>query len=106
AGAQFLISNFIGPQLTDVLASVAAMGALVLLFQFWKPKDKFDFGHVVRAKVRHNNRDLMLAWAPYMSLVVLVLLWGYKPIQTQMNTLSIPVSWPGLHNLVQRVPPV
>src|SRR5215472_7081853 len=29
AGTQFVISNFIGPQLTDILASMAAMGALI-----------------------------------------------------------------------------
>src|SRR5579872_4645934 len=43
AGTQFLVSNFIGPQLTDILASLAAIGALVLLFKLWKPKDKFAF---------------------------------------------------------------
>src|SRR5437867_7772260 len=30
AGTQFVISNFIGPQLTDILASMAAIGALIL----------------------------------------------------------------------------
>src|SRR5438093_2478958 len=46
AGTQFFVSNFIGPQLTDILASVASMGALVALLRVWKPRDKFDFGHV------------------------------------------------------------
>src|SRR5438552_10833093 len=69
AGTQFVVSNFIGPQLTDVLASMFAMGALVALFKVWKPRDKFDFGHVSPAKVSHNTRDLLLAWAPYILLV-------------------------------------
>ena len=29
-GTQFLVSNFVGPQLTDILSSLAAIGALVL----------------------------------------------------------------------------
>src|SRR4029077_13146146 len=29
AGTQFLVSNFMGPQLTDILASMAAMGAML-----------------------------------------------------------------------------
>src|SRR5947199_633984 len=33
AGTQFVVSNFIGPQLTDILASMAAIGALILLFR-------------------------------------------------------------------------
>src|SRR5919198_1450845 len=46
AGTQFLVSNFIGPYLTDVLASMAAIGAMIILFRAWKPRDKFDFGHI------------------------------------------------------------
>src|SRR5207247_10460258 len=41
-----------------------------------------------------------------MLLVVLVLLWGYRPIQAQLNSVNVVVNWPGLHNLVQRMPPV
>src|ERR1035437_3253543 len=33
AGTQFLVSNFMGPQLTDILASMAAMGALLLVIR-------------------------------------------------------------------------
>ena len=42
-GTQFVVSNFIGPQLTDILSSLAAIGSLVLLFKFWKPKEDFNF---------------------------------------------------------------
>ncbi len=106
AGTQFLISNFVGPELTDVLASVVAMGALVGLFKVWKPHDQFDFGHVPPAKIRHRTRDVLLAWAPFMCLVVLVLLWGYPAFKSQLTAHDIAINWPGLHNLVQRVPPV
>jgi len=106
AATQFFVSNFIGPQLTDILASMAAIGALIVLFRFWKPRDKFDFGHLPPSKVVHSKRELVLAWAPYILLVIMVLLWGYPPIQRQLNSVNIPIQWPGLHNLVQRVPPV
>ena len=36
AGTQFLVSNFMGPQLTDILASMAAMGAAPAVI--WKPR--------------------------------------------------------------------
>jgi len=39
-------------------------------------------------------------------LVVFVLLWGYKPIQTVLNAATTTVTWPYLHNLAQRMPPV
>src|SRR3989454_4889869 len=34
-GTQFLVSNFVGPELTDILASMAAMGGLFVLVKFW-----------------------------------------------------------------------
>jgi L-lactate transport len=105
AGTQFAVSNFIGPELTDILASIAAMAALFVLVKVWKPRDKFDFGHLPPAKVHHSKRDLALAWAPYMILVVLVLLWGYPPIKAKLDSFNVLISWPGLHNLVQRMPP-
>ena len=37
---------------------------------------------------RHPTGELLMAWAPYMLLVVFVLLWGYKPIQVKLNTAS------------------
>jgi lactate permease len=46
------------------------------------------------------------AWAPYALLVVCVLLWGYKPLQAQFNRVSIVYNWPGLHNTIERMPPV
>ena len=105
-GTQFLVSNFVGPELTDILASMAAMGGLFVLVKFWKPRDRFDFGHLPPSKVIHKGRDLAVAWAPYMILVVLVLLWGYPPVKARLDSFTIPINWPGLHNLIQRMPPV
>src|SRR6476661_7681233 len=33
AGTQFVVSNYIGPQLTDILAALAAMGALLIVIR-------------------------------------------------------------------------
>jgi L-lactate transport len=106
AGMQFFVSNFIGPELTDVLASVTAIGAMVLLSRFWKPRDKFDFGHLPPARSRHDGRQILLAWTPYISLVVMVLLWSYAPFKAKLNSMNVLINWPGLHNLIERVPPV
>jgi L-lactate transport len=95
AGTQFLVSNFMGPQLTDILASMAAMGAMLIFI--WRR------GGPPR---KHSGREIRLAWTPYMLLVIFVLLWGYKPLQTELNKFNILVQWPGLHNAIQRMPPV
>ena len=55
---------------------------------------------------RHSGRELATAWGPYVLLVVFVLVWGYKPVNTVLNSFSIPFNWPGLHNTIERMPPV
>lgn len=90
AGTQLVVSNLIGPQLTDILSSLAAIASLILLLRARKPA----------------ARGSLLAWAPYALLVIFVLLWGLKPVQAQLNRVSQVFAWPGLHNTIQRVPPV
>src|SRR5256886_9929079 len=43
AVVQFLVSNFIGPELTDVLAALVSMAAVALLLRVWKPKTLWSF---------------------------------------------------------------
>ncbi len=107
-GTQFLVSNFIGPELTDILASLAAMISLVILFKLWKPRDTFALPGETKAAPLHryiSGKDLITAWMPYMLLVILVLLWGFKPFQAVLEKVSYSFPWPNLHNLIQRMPP-
>jgi len=109
AGMQFVASNWIGPQLTDILSSLAAIGALVLLFVVWKPRDHFQLEEADPQPValrRHTARELWLAWGPYTFLVVLVLLWGWQPVRSFLNSYRVEFAWPGLHQMIERVPPV
>jgi lactate permease len=38
--------------------------------------------------------------------VVFVLLWGYAPIKARLDSVNVLINWPGLHNTIQRMPPV
>jgi lactate permease len=40
---QFLVSNFHGPWLVDVVASLSSVLATVCLLKFWRPKDHWNF---------------------------------------------------------------
>jgi lactate permease len=105
ATTQFAISNFVGPQLTDILASMPAMASLVLLLRFWKPRDRRGAGPT-RPAPAHTALEVAHAWAPYALLVVFVLLWGYKPFQTALTRADVTFAWPALHNTIERMPPV
>jgi lactate permease len=103
------VSNFVGPQLTDILSSLASIGALVALFRVWKPRDSFQLaGHGPTPKHdrHHTAGELLLAWTPYLLLVLLVLLWSWPVMQAKLNTVSVKFPWPGLHNQIARMPPV
>lgn len=78
ATAQFFISNYIGPQLTDILGALAAILALVALLKVWQPKDSFTLAnsHPAALPKHHPAGSIILAWSPYLFLVFFVLLAG------------------------------
>jgi lactate permease len=51
AVVQFLVSNFVGPELTDILAALVSMGCLAVLLRFWKPAEVWRFAHETAAPV-------------------------------------------------------
>jgi L-lactate transport len=100
AGVQFLVSNFIGPYLTDILASLAAILSLVGLLQVWSPAPSAG------RQARQSTREIAAAWSPYLLLVFFILLWSFDAIKAFLSRASITFAWPGLHNVIQQAPPV
>jgi lactate permease len=108
ASVQFLVSNFIGPQLTDIMAALAAILGLVALFKVWQPSDTFvmagDTSGTLTMK-SHGFKETMLAWSPYILLVIFVLIWGSPWGKAILDQVNIVIQWPGLHNQVVRSAP-
>ncbi len=98
AVTQLVVSNLLGPQLTDILASLASMAALVVYIRSTSHPSGPSHGQTSR-------RALVSAWMPYILLVIFVLVWGIKPVQQLLNAPAIPVHWPALDNTIQRLPP-
>ncbi len=112
---QFLMSNFHGPSLVDIVAAIACIGALYILLKVWQPKNIWRFPEErdtpqVASKA-HGFGAAFMAWMPWLVLSVVVFIWGYVPVKTWMNTINggmFAPSWevPFLHNLVNKAPPV
>lgn len=116
---QFLVSNFIGPELVDIIAALVSMICLVLFLRVWKPRQVWTSpsmrGNDVSAHeakpprpvVTHPRADLVRAWTPWAILTVFVFVWGLPPVKNFLNGLFAP-KFPidGLHNLIMKVPPV
>src|SRR5690606_20869504 len=109
AGMQLLVSNKVGPELVDILAALTAISALVVLLKNWKPKDVFVMAGETQGVLQiqqHGFGRTILAWSPYIYLVGFVLVWGSGILTGLLNSVTVAIEWPGLHNVVLRTAPV
>ncbi len=109
---QFLVSNFHGPWLVDVVSSAVSMGATAAFLRVWRPRELWRLpgetdGPAIAPARRYTRGETLRAWLPWIILSVLVFLWGLPQMKARLDGLSIVrIPWPGLHNLVSRIPPV
>jgi lactate permease len=116
---QFLVSNFHGPWLVDVVAAVVSMACVTLFLKVWHPKTIWTSasreGETISREaadaqaVKHGftRAQVIQAWTPWAILSVLVFIWGLPQAKNFLNGLSAPkFAIDGLHNMVVRMPPV
>lgn len=122
---QFLVSNYHGPWLVDVIAALVSMGSLALFLKVWKPKkiwtttkilgrhdeSKVDDPEAVAAEARANAAAVGIstakAWMPWVILTVFVFIWGVPQIKKVFDAIwSWKYAIPGLDKAVLKVPPV
>jgi lactate permease len=101
--AQFVTSNFLGYELTDVLSSLTSLIVTISFLKVWKPEPDPAFAiardatsDAARAK-SHAERIGYGGWLPWIIVSVVVIFWVHAGIASmgQAN-----VKWPGLHNAV------
>jgi len=118
--AQYLTSNFIGPELPDITASLASLVCLTLFLRRWKPVRIFRFDTETSAEAaaqaldapRYSTGQIIKAWSPFLILTAMVTVWSIKPFKALFApsgplehwVLKLPV--PGLDQLVQKMPPI
>jgi lactate permease len=119
---QFAISNYVSTELTDIIAALGSAAALLALMQVWSPADPLSatasseagrpaiagagtsdpaFERDVRARDDQplTRRELLLALAPYLIIIVILGLISIKGIAAQLDKATSEFSWPGLHVL-------
>ena len=131
--AQFLTSNYIGPELPDITAAIASLVSLTLLFKVWQPKHVFRFENQVDGKnqmgdntsvsaplptTNYSPAQIIKAWMPFVILTAMVSLWSIKPFKDlfvkgkngqpdgALVDMVMSINVPYLHNAVQKLPPV
>ena len=116
---QYLVSNFIGPELVDIIAAIVSMVSLILFLRVWQPKKIWTSpnlkghetdGGEAKAPValeKYSKEQLVQAWTPWAILTVFVFVWGLPPVKTFLNNIFAPkFVMEGLHNLIMKMPPV
>src|SRR4051794_3296555 len=117
---QFLTSNYISVELTDVVASLIATGAIVGFLQVWHPTTPARTGRFTRPAVAggeaHNpvlereierkegrkkdtRLDIARAYAPYAIIIAVFMVAQIGAIKDWMakSPWTVMFDWPGLH---------
>lgn len=110
---QFLVSNYHGPWLVDIFASIASIISIIVLLKYWQPKSIWELP-VAEDTVPLDKepgvvkrKDMIRAWTPWAILVIFIFAWGVPTVKTALNKVSAPeyqVAY--LHKLVKRTPPI
>jgi glycolate permease len=89
---QFVVSNFWGPYIADVLASSLSIFATVGFLKIWRPGAAENFlGKPLTA------RESIAAWLPWVMLSVVVILWSWlRLLPVGQSILPIPALHKGV----------
>jgi lactate permease len=116
---QFVCSNYISVELTDIVASLLAIGALVGLMRVWQPSEPVRGERLQRgpaiagasvsnpaleAEVRRKDDnhpdspgEVAAAYAPYLIIIGVFALAQIGPIKDALASVSQEFDWPGLN---------
>ena len=108
---QFLVSNFHGPWLVDIVGALVSMTSLLILLRFWQPRNVWRFDHergsIAAPEALPSRSSALRAFTPWILLMVFVFVWGLPQMKKALDSLSIVrVAVPYLDKAVVRVPPV
>jgi lactate permease len=94
---QYLSSNFLGPELPDVLSALVSLFALAIFLKFWKPKTVFRFSAeqeiaattavnapIIKEK-QYSGGQIFKAWSPFLVLTGFISLWGMPTIKLALT---------------------
>lgn len=113
SGVQTATLLLLGPELTDIIAPLASMGALAAFMQVWRPRHIYrEEGAPPISSKRWSLREVIAAWSPFYILTGAILLWSLPAFKAlfaadgpiAFSTLQLPI--PFLDAQVQELPPV
>lgn len=105
AAVQALAANALGPQLVDVAAGLAALGAVLLVARRWPPAAPFRFAGdppPAEAAARPPLPQVLRAFSPFALLVLIVAAWSLPPVRALLDRATLTLAVPGLDGALVR----
>jgi lactate permease len=99
AVAQFACSNHISVELTDIVASISSIAAIVALLQVWTPSEPLVAEAAQRADTARDSRiDVLRAYAPYLVILAVFSIAQLPGLKSELggSPWSASFQWPGL----------
>ena len=107
---QFLMSNFVGPSLVDVVAGVCCIVCVAVFARVFPSGARSldsPASHEGTSPDLPTSRPHLRPWMPWIILCVLVFVWGLAPTKAWLNGIYAPqIHVPWLDGVVQKMPPV
>jgi len=104
--AQWGCASYLGPYLPDIIASLTTLAALVILLKFWHPKTTWTFDHEPQSKGKeshdYSGGQVFRAWAPYLVLTVMVLIWGIPSLKNELDKSKVVIPVTGLDGAIAK----
>jgi lactate permease len=122
ASIQFLIANFVGPSLVDVVGGIASLACVAVFLRFWRPVTPWRHASSESLALNGPSQQraalgdssmpdpaarIAWAWMPWVFLSLAVFLWGLPPVKKALDAVAPPpeVRVPRLDGRVAKVPP-
>ncbi len=103
---QCFISNFMGPELPDIIAGVGSIICLSVFLRFWKPKTIWRFRNepapIIDSSIIYSTGEIIRACSPFIILTIVIIAWGLPPVKQLLNVAgSTQFDFPGLNNSIR-----
>jgi len=92
ATTQYLSSNFLGPELPDVLSALVSLFVLAVFMRFWQPKTIYRFAsereldNEIKASTEsYSGATIVKAWSPFIILTAFISCWGIPAIKSALT---------------------
>jgi lactate permease len=97
--AQFMCSNHISVELTDIVASISSIAAIVALLRVWKPGEPLAAERARRVDpFKDSPLDVLRAYAPYLVIVAVFSVAQLPAVKRELagSPWTAMFQWPGL----------